>query len=60
MTKRGTSLATNVIVALDNEDEANNVQGASSCDVVCNPGDTYLVNPRDCGSFYQCANGVPF
>jgi len=28
-----------------------------SCPVVCNEGDHYLVNPLDCGSFYQCSNG---
>lgn len=30
-----------------------------SAQVICGPGDTYLVNPVECSSFYQCANGVP-
>lgn len=47
-----------VIVAQGNEDEPNNIEGFSQCNVVCKPGDTYLVNPSDSGSFYQCSNGV--
>lgn len=27
--------------------------------MTCGPGDTYVVNPVECSSFYQCANGVP-
>lgn len=27
--------------------------------MICGPDDEYLVNPVDCGSFYQCTNGVP-
>jgi Chitin binding Peritrophin-A domain len=33
--------------------------GGGDCDVVCAPGDHYLPNPSDCGSFYQCNDGVP-
>ena len=29
------------------------------CDVTCGPSDDYVANPYDCGSFYQCSNGVP-
>jgi len=31
-----------------------------SCEVVCNPGDHYLVDPESCGHFYQCSNGVAY
>ena len=30
------------------------------CDVTCGPSDDYVANPYDCGSFYQCSNGVPY
>ena len=50
-----------VITALDSEEETNNVETSGVCEaVVCKPGgDIYLANPGDCGSFYQCSNGVP-
>ncbi|XP_037026397.1 integrin beta pat-3-like [Bradysia coprophila] len=28
--------------------------------ITCGPDDIYLTNPADCGSYYQCSNGVPY
>ena len=28
-------------------------------DVVCQPGDEYLLDPESAYHFYQCSNGVP-
>jgi hypothetical protein len=49
-----------VVVALDNEVEADNTEASKGCaTIVCRPGVQYYANPSECTSFCQCSNGVP-
>lgn len=56
-----TDTSNQVIIALDNQEEANDVSSHGCEFVVCKPGNEieYFANPRERDSFCQCSNGVP-
>lgn len=45
---------------VDIADEQNEEDDPDQRRVVCTPGVEFLEDPRNCGRFYQCSNGIPY